>query len=278
MSSTVLSWILLGLGVVSYGIGGANLAIGSAGGIRQAVRSPDWWLGTGCQALGFGFTLVARRELPLLLVQSCVVGALAITALIQHRTGVKRMAPRDVVAVAAVVAGIASIGAASVPGPAPAPSWKEAVVLAVSTGVIAVTVLVRLQNAAAAVVYGCASGVGFGIMAVAARLLVADAGHPLWIFWRLPLTSWVVGILGCLGLALGQVHLTRGLARGRGVGVLGCMYAMSTVYGALVGELLLGETPKPGSTPYLVVGLLVGFLGAVRLLHQVEEPAALSEA
>lgn len=69
----IWSLVLLGAGILAYGLAGAQLTTGSRaeGG---ALRSTAWWWGTALQGLGFALTFFARRELPLLLVQSGVVG------------------------------------------------------------------------------------------------------------------------------------------------------------------------------------------------------------
>lgn len=258
----LLAVIMLVLGVLAYGISGARLHRGSQaeGG---ALRSPSWWIGTGLQGAGFFFTLFARRFLPLLLVQACVTSALAVTAVIQHVQGVRRLRAVDAGAVVAVVAGIALLGMVTVTG---APPPIETRYIAVLLGCAAICTA-GLLLPGGPVVNGLLSGFGFSFSAICARLLIGDHAHPLWRFWELPLLSWVAGFLIVAGMVLGQAHLTKGLARGHAAPVLGCNYGMATVFPAAFGVLLLGERTRPGSTWQVVAGLVLALAGAFWLLR-----------
>ena len=98
----ILSVLALVLGVLAYGVAGARLSDGAQaeGG---ALTSPAWWIGTALQGAGFVFTLAARQHLPLLIVQACVVGGLAVTAIIQHVAGTRRIGGWDACALIAVI-------------------------------------------------------------------------------------------------------------------------------------------------------------------------------
>nr|WP_277628006.1 hypothetical protein [Arsenicicoccus dermatophilus] len=257
---------MLVLGVLSYGWSGARLHRGSRaeGG---ALRSSSWWIGTGLQGAGFLFTIFARRFLPLLLVQTCVTAALAVTALIQHVQGTRRLRRTDVLAVAGVVIGTAVLGLVTVPGPPPS---IEPGHLWVLVG-CAIGCAAALRLSGGPVVNGLLSGFGFSFSAICARLLIGDSAHPLWKFWELPLASWVAGVLVLAGMALGQAHLTKGLARGHAAPVLGCNYGMATVFPAAFGVLLLGERTRPGSLVQVFVGLAMALTGALWLLRGEDE-------
>ncbi|AKT50522.1 hypothetical protein [Arsenicicoccus sp. oral taxon 190] len=268
----ILAVVMLALGVLAYGVSGARLHRGSQseGG---PLRSASWWIGTGLQGAGFLFTLVARRFLPLLLVQACVTSALAVTAIIQHVQGVRRLRASDAAAVVSVVFGIAALGFVTVTGPPPPIEplhiWVLLVCAALCAGGLALP--------GGPVRNGLLSGFGFSFSAICARLLVGDHAHPLWRFWELPLLNWVAGLLIVSGMALGQIHLTKGLARGHAAPVLGCNYAMATVFPAGFGLVLLGEHPRPGSLLQLVVGLVLALAGALWLLRAEDEAGMLDD-
>nr|WP_218880815.1 hypothetical protein [Kineosphaera limosa] len=263
----MLSVIALVLGVLAYGLAGARLSDGaqSEGG---ALRSPAWWIGTGCQGAGFVFTLAARQYLPLLIVQACVVGGLAVTAIIQHLAGTRRIGARDGVAILAVIGGIVALAMTTVPGPAVPIEPIHLVVIAATVAVCAVALFVRLPPG----VSGLFAGTGFAISAITARLLVADPRLSMWRPWEWPMLSWAAAFLLLAGLVLGQVHLTVGLKRAHAVAVLGTNYLMSTLVPAVIGWTLLHEEPREGTIWLVAVGLALALAGAMALLRSDDGP------
>ncbi len=265
----LLSALFLLLGVVGYGFAGANLHAGSRD-ERGALRSRVWWSGTVLQAAGFLFTLAARRTLPLMVVQVCANVGLGLTAAIQHATGARRLGWRDVAALAALLLGLAILGPTTMPGPAVAIRPAHQVLMAAC----ALVSIVSLWLPLSAALQGIAAGIGFSFGAIGARLVIGDAAHPLWIFWDLPAATWLVGLLTGVGIVLGQVQMTRGLARGAATTVLGPMYLVETLLPSLVGVTVMGELPRPGMAPLTVVGLTVALAGALWLLRLEQEQIA----
>lgn len=263
-----LSIVALTLGVLAYGGAGARLSEGAQG-AAHPLKSLAWWIGTGLQGLGFGLTLLARQHLPLLIVQAAVVGALAVTALLQHAAGTRRLRWVDGWAIVVVILGIALLAATTVPGPAVPIAATHLIVL----GGGVVLCLAALPVTSNPGVSGLLSGLGFAISAITARLLMADVAHPIWRFWEWPWTSWVAVILLLAGLGLGQVHLTLGLARTHAVGVLGTNYLAATVVPAGIGIFLLGEAPREGTWWMVVVGLALALAGSLSLLRPDPEAA-----
>lgn len=256
------------LGIVAYGVAGARLHTGSRD-ERGALRSSDWWLGTGLQGAGFLLTLLARRSLPLLIVQASSAAGLAVTAAIQHVTGARRLRTPDAAAVVVLVAGLGLIASATVPGPAVPISAPLTWFMIASTIVCGGAVFAPAR----AVVSGVLSGLGFSFGAVGARLLMGDELHPLWRFWELPPQSWLVGVLTGAGVVLGQVHLTRGLAVAAAAPVLGDMYLAETIVPGIVGVTMMAELPRPDSAWLVVVGLVASLGATVALVRLTAEPA-----
>lgn len=258
----LLSVLALVVGVLAYGIAGARLSDGaqSEGG---ALASPAWWIGTACQGAGFVFTLAARQHLPLLIVQACVVGGLAVTAVIQHVAGTRRIGPRDAVAILAIIGGIIALAVTTVPGPAVPIAPIHIAVIGATVVVCLLALLVTLPPG----ISGLFAGTGFAISAIMARLLVADPQLSLWRPWEWPLLSWLAAILLVAGLVLGQVHLTIGLKGAHAVAVLGTNYLMSTLVPAVIGWTLLAEKPREGTIWLVAVGLALALAGAMALLR-----------
>ncbi|GAA1389889.1 hypothetical protein [Luteococcus peritonei] len=268
MAAAVLSGVFLVLGVLAYGFAGANLHAGSRD-ERGALRSRTWWSGTVLQAAGFLFTLAARRTLPLMVVQVCANVGLGITAAIQHATGARRLGWRDALALVALLLGLAILGPTTVPGPAVAIRPAHELLMAGCALICLVGLALPLPPA----LLGVLAGVGFSFGAIGARLVIGDAAHPLWRFWELPASTWLVGLLTGVGIVLGQVQMTRGLARSSATTVLGPMYLVETLLPSLVGVTLMGELPRAGMMPLTVIGILVALAGALWLLRLEPEAA-----
>lgn len=251
--------------VAAYGWSGLRLAAGArTSGSPLASRS--WWAGTALQGAGFALSILARTVLPLLLVQSAIAGALAVTAVLEHVAGVRALDRRTGTAVGAVTAGIAAIAAAVVPGPAH-DVRPGVVALLWAIAALCAAVIPACRGAWA---LGAVAGSAFGVGAVAARLLVggqhALPPEDLARFWAWPAGVWPVALLIPAGIVLGQWALTRGLARGASVAALGGDYLLATVLPSGFGLLLLGEQLRPGAWPLAVLGLACAGWGARRLL------------
>lgn len=258
---TLASGLFLVLGIVCYGIAGSHLHSG-ANSEQGALRSRVWWVGTALQAAGFLSMLVARVSLPLLLVQAGSSAGLAVTAGLQHISNVRRLRPPDGFAVLGVIAGLAAIAATTRPGHASVIEPQHLWLLA-GGSILGLTLMIpRLPALGASVV----AGLGFSLGGIAARLVVGDHTHPVWLFWRLPWQNWVCGVLAVLGIVIGQVHLTRGLSRAHAAPVLGIMYLVATIVPTVVGATMLQEVPRPGTFPLALTGLLAAGLGIFRLL------------
>lgn len=266
-----LGVVALAAAVLCYGVAGSRLSAGAQE-VGSVLRSASWWTGTALQAGGFLLAFVARRDLPLLVVQSAVVAALAVTAVLQQVAGVRRFSRVDALALAGTVAGLAVLGAATVPGPA---GGGETAVLAWSAGLVAVTAAGLLVPTRAWLL-GVLAGLGFSVAAVGARTVVSRLPDDWWRFWDLPGSVWLVGVVTAAGLVLGQVHLTRGLAAAPAVPVLATMYVTSTVVPAAIGHWLLDERMRAGWGVAAVVGCGLALAGALQLLRgeRTDEPVS----
>lgn len=264
----ILSVTSLTLGVLAYGVAGARLSDGARGDTHP-LRSAAWWTGTALQGAGFGFTLLARSELPLLIVQAAVVGGLAVTAILQHLTGTRSLGVREAGAIGVLMTGIGLLAATTVPGAAVPLTGLHVAVTGIGVAICLGTLPLRLHPG----LHGVLSGLGFAISAVTARLLIAAVTPHVLAFWSWPWTVWAAGFLLVGGLVLGQVHLTRGLARAHAVGVLGANYVMSTLVPAVIGVTLLHELPRPGTHAAALAGIALSLVGALFLLRGSGEPA-----
>lgn len=262
-----LSYLLIALAVCSYGVDGVLLTIGSQaeGG---ALRSKYWWYGTALQGLGFFLTFAARTDLPLLFVQAASVAALGVTAVLSQLFGLHRLRWLDHLAIVAMVVGLTMLGISTQPGPTVfVHPWTVPVLFAALAASLAF-----LKGRWSAAWLGVLSGIGFGTSAAGARLLASVPGRVFWHFWEWGLTDWVHALLVPAGLVVGQVFLTKGLARRPAVTALGAMYLACTIWPIVIGLLLLHEQPRPGTGLIVVAGTVITLAAAWRLVRQ--DPAA----
>lgn len=257
-----VSIVSMALGVLAYGFGGASLSSGSKV-EGSPLASRTWWLGTMGQGAGFLFTLMARQTLPLLIVQAAIVGGLAVTAVIEHVSGARRMRASAWGGILAVTLGIVLLAATTVPSAVPPTSARHLTVIAAVVALCAVALFLPLPPAAS----GVFGGTGFAISAIGARHIMADPTLDLLRPWTYPWEAWAVGVLLAAGLVLGQMHLTTGLAKADGVTVLSTNYLMSTLVPAAYGLVLLGELPRPGTFWLVPIGLATALIGAYLLIR-----------
>ncbi len=265
----MLAAVALAGAVLCYGVAGDRLSVGARGS-GPTLLSPVWWTGTGLQAAAFALALLARRELPLLVVQSAIVAALAVTAVLQRLRGTRGWGRGEVVAVLGTIAGLALLSAATLPGPAVVRG--PAVLAWLAAGLLVAAVGVLLQPGTW--VAGTLAGIGFSVGAVGARILVTELPVRWWQLWDLPAASWLAAGATAGGMLLGQLHLTRGLARSPAVPVLAVMYVVSTVVPAGVGHWLLAEGVRSGWGVPAVAGCALALVAALQLLRGGREHPA----
>ncbi|GEA88651.1 hypothetical protein [Cellulomonas cellasea] len=225
--------------------------------VLRLARSGTYWLAMLLVAAGFLLSFVALRTLPLFLVQAGRASSLAVAAVLSVLVLGARLRRGEVAALAVVAAGLVALAASVVPHPAShvrsgAGWWLVAsvVVLAAAAGVAARS---RPSTGSGLVLAGLA-GLAFAVLAVAARTV---GGLGLEGLVREP-AAWAIPAGGALGLALGALALQRAPV----VGVTAAMVGVETCVGALLGMLLAGDRPEPGSAVLCVVGF-VAVLGGV---------------
>ncbi len=234
--------------------------------LLRMLRHPEFAAALALNAGGFVLHVIAVRGLPLFLAQVVISSSVAVTALLGVRVLHVHLTRSALAAVVAVCAGLASLTAsASATGTAQPDTRARAGLLA---AVVAVAVLgsvaARIRGPAGASLLGLAAGLGFGVVAVAARVLpdlrpaalVADPA------------AYALVAAGVTGFHFYSSALQRG-------GVLTATSAMTvaqTVGPAVVGLLALGDQVRPGAVPGAVAGLVLAVAG-VAVLAWFDEQA-----
>lgn len=235
---------------------------------RLMLRLAQSWqyvLGLVLDGFAFLLSIIALRTLPLFAVQSIVASFLAITAVlgaIVLKMPLRRM---DKIGVVVVIIGLVFVGmsaAEDAPVAAPAAvSWGvliSAVVLAV-----AAVPLARLPGASGAAALGGVAGLGFGAVAVAARILPSPMT-----FSGLLTDAASYGLVVAAGVAL--LTYSTALQRGSVTLATAPLVVLETVAPAMVGLLLLGDAPRPGWGWVAVIGFLLAVVGALSLARHGE--------
>lgn len=227
--------------------------------LGRALRQWRYLAGLGFDGIGFALELVALRALPIYAVGAALAASLAVTAVTAARLLGVRLAPREWSAVAAVVGGLALLGAASGgEGHSHGGTALRWGALAAALAILAAgTAAGRLPEKIRAASLGLGAGFGFGIVEVAVRLI--DGMTPSDLFTNPALYALLIG--GGAAFLL----LTSALQRGSVTAATAGMVIGETVGPALVGVLALGDRTRDGWAPVAVGGFALAVLGALAL-------------
>jgi drug/metabolite transporter (DMT)-like permease len=232
--------------------------------LRLAVH-PTYLLGLGCQVLGFVFAFLARRDLPLFLVQASVAAGLGVTALLGVLVLKWRLPGAEVGLLGLLLAGITALVLAAQPAHSRQLGTAVVVSLGVAVAVLAVSgfFAVRLHGALGSVVLGSLAGMAFSAAAIAARPLAGE--HSSGGFFGSPLLYLLVA-----HSVVGQLLLGLAMQRGSTTAAVAAMDAAGAVPAAVVGLLLLGDRIWPGREWLAALGFVVTLAAVIGLTRYAE--------
>ncbi|WP_212996479.1 hypothetical protein [Winogradskya consettensis] len=223
-------------------------------------------LGVGCQVLGFVLAFLARRDLPLFLVQASVAAGLGVTALLGVLILKWSLPVAEIALLTLLLAGITALVLSAQPAHSRQLPTSAVVGLGVAVAVIAVLgfLSVRLHGALGSVVLGSLAGIAFSAAAIAARPLANE--HSAAEVGANPLLYLLV-----VHSIVGQLLLGMAMQRGSTTAAVAAMDAAGAVPAAIVGLLLLGDRIHPGREWLAGLGFAVT-LAAVIALTRYAEP------
>ncbi len=262
MVGALLAAVFYGAASVLQAMGARTVRRGSGVDPRLLVRvlgSVPFVLGILLDILGFASELAALRRLPLFAVQAAVASSLAVTAVLAARVLHERLRWPDWLAVAAVCVGLGLLGvSAGAEGSHPVGAGFD-VALAVTLVVVGVAgvAAARLHSGARAAALGLAAGLGFGVVALAAR--TASDLSPAQLL-REPAT-YLVAAGGILAFLLYATALQHGAV----TTATAALVVGETIAPAIVGALLLGDRSRPGLEAVAVAGFVLALAGALAL-------------
>lgn len=209
--------------------------------------------------LGFVAQLVALRELPLFAVQAIMAANLAVTAVFAAWIMKARLAPREWLAVAGVVIGVALLGlSAGAQGATRVGSEFElGLIVAVVAVGIAGFAVARLPNPMRTPALGAIAGLGYSVLAVSARILPGFAPLQL-------IKSPAAYTLAAAGIVSFLLYATA-LEGGSVTTATAAVVLAETMPPALVGVIFLGDTTRRGLAAVGALGFVLAVVCAVAL-------------
>jgi drug/metabolite transporter (DMT)-like permease len=213
----------------------------------------------GLDLIGFLAQLVALRRLPLFAVQAMVAGSLAVTAVLAAWLINVQLSWREWLAVAGVVVGVGLLGASAGAEGAQGVTWpfKLGLIAAVAVVGVAGVLASRLGRPARTPVLGAVAGLGYGVVAVAARVLPGYSPAEL---IRNP-AAYAAVAGGVVSFMLYAAALDNGSVTVATAAVV----LAETAPPALIGILFLGDHTRPGLALVAVVAFVLAVTCAVLL-------------
>ncbi len=242
---------------------GADVTAGGHPTLRStisAVLTSAFIAGMALDVIGFAGSVVSARLIPLFLSQTIISANLVVTAVLGIAVLGIRLRRRDWAAIATVIVSLCvlglSAGRAGTDTLGPGLHWALMVVAMLITALG--VGLIRLLGARAAVAAGLVSGVLYGVMAIAVR--VVDGVDPLRLEVLLKDPAlWAMTIAGAGGFYLFTVALQLGSVNG----AVAALVVGETVVPGIVGVTLLGDTAQPGLGWLVALGFCSAVGGAV---------------
>ncbi|PWJ24484.1 hypothetical protein ATK17_0575 [Branchiibius hedensis] len=228
----------------------------------QRARA-GWLYAVGLIVDGVGFlaSIVALQQLPLFLVQAFVASAVAVTAaLAVPALGIK-LSRKEIAAIGAIAFGLILLAISAAEGEARRVSSNFEWTLlgcGIALGLLLTIGLLDRSANRSCIVLATTSGLGFGVVALAARVL--EVRDPWWSTLASP-ALWAIVAAGAVAL----VAYGFALDRGRATTVAAITSAVETIIPAGVGLIVLGDEFRSGFAPVAVVGFVVT-LGACFVL------------
>ena len=216
-------------------------------------------LGSALDVVGFVLALVALHSLPLYVVQATMRQTWRSAPCSRQRSCTPNWRPWSGPESPLPTVGLSLLGLSSgEEGPVEPGHVFRWSLLAASIAVTALGIAAgRLSGNRGAAALGFVSGLGFGIVSLAGRVLVdLSPGH----LWR-DGAIWALALSGAVGFLLHAIALQRGSVATATAGVV----LGETILPVVIGVVVLGDSTRQGYVPVAVVGFLLAVSGALAL-------------
>lgn len=243
------------------GSGGGSAALGGVdpGLVVRMLRQWYFLASLVLDFAGFGAQLVALRRLPLFAVQAMIAANLAVTAVVASWLIKLQLTWREWMAVGGVVIGVGMLGSSAGEHTASGASgtFKLALILAVAGIGLAGVAASRLRGDARTPVLGAVAGLGYGVLAVAARVLPGFSPAEL-------VRDPAAYALAAAGVVSFMFYATA-LEDGSVTVATAAVVLAETTPPAVVGVLFLGDHTRPGLGGVAAPGFAFAVVCAVAL-------------
>jgi drug/metabolite transporter (DMT)-like permease len=245
----------------SDGASGGSAALGGVdpGLVVRMLRQWYFVASLVLDLAGFAAQLVALRRLPLFAVQAMIAANLAVTAVVASWLIHLELAWREWLAVAGVVIGVGMLGSSAGEHTASGvgATFKLALIVAVAGIGLAGVAASRLRGPARTPVLGAVAGLGYGVLAVAARVLPGFKPAEL---VRDP-AAYALAAAGIVSFILYATALEGGSVTVATAAVV----LAETTPPAVVGVMFLGDHTRPGLGGVAGLGFGLAIVCAVAL-------------
>jgi hypothetical protein len=270
------AWLCLAFSILLYGVANFLQSVAAERVDVHASLHPSlllrlvghktYVIGLSCQLFAFLFAFLARKDLPLFLVQTAVAGGLGVTVVLGVLFLKWRHPPAEIALLITLALGLTALILSAEVSPSRALDTTEVVILALTVPVIGLTgrLAGRLHGAPGSVALGSLAGLSFGAVAIASRPL-ANADN-LGAFFTNPLLYILLA-----HTAVGQLLLGLAMQRGSTTAAVAAMDAAAAIPPSIVGLLLLGDRIEPGRQWLAGLGFVLA-LGSVLMLTRYAEP------
>jgi hypothetical protein len=270
-----LGWYFLATMIVAYGVANLLQSVAAArttvhhtfdpGLLLRLASHRTYLLGVGCQVVGFVLAFLARRDLPLFLVQASIAAGLGVTALLGVLLLNWKLPRVEIGLLLVLFLGVAALIVSARPAPARPLGAVGLLALIVALGVVAAcgVFAVRLHGAQGSVVLGALAGMAFSAAAVAGRPLAAS--DSLQALVRNPLLYLLVA-----HSLVGQLLLGLAMQRGSITAAVASMDAAGAVPAAVIGLMFLDDKIRPGREWLAALGFLVTLAAVIGLTRYAE--------
>jgi len=209
--------------------------------------------------IGFVCQVFALQRLPLFEVQVIIASNLAVTAVLASWLMHIVLTLREWAAVLAVVIGVGLLGASAGSEGAASVGDEFQIALMAALAAIAVAGVAagRLPGRVRTPALGAIAGLGYGVLAICARILPGFSVHQL---VRSP-AAYTLAAAGIISFMLYASALESGVVTVATAAVI----VAETIPPAIVGVLLLGDTTRPGLTAVAFAGFFLALVSTIVL-------------